>query len=382
MEEQGRDPLRGDPSGCALRMTEGEESFAALRMTEGEAASRGSFGLRPQDDNEGEESFADVQDDSVGASRGSFAALRMTDAPEKPKRKLGSKAPTVIAVVILVVGAGIVAYPTVSDWWNSYHQTRAIATYVAAVQETDPAVLEKMLEDAHEYNTRLVYKPNRYIMNDAEKEEYNSLLNLTGDGIMGYVQVNSVGISYPIYHGMDEAVLQIAIGHLEGSSLPVGGLTTHAVISGHRGLPSAKLFTDLDRVTEGDTFTVTVLNQTIAYEVDQIRIVLPEELSNLEIEAGQDYCTLVTCTPYGVNTHRLLVRGHRVDGLGDIEAVTADAVQIPRYIAIPAVAIPIMFLFLLGWLVSYKVRRPVMNKEQVINEVREVARQRDNGDRS
>ena len=293
------------------------------------------------------------------------------------KRKLSSKAPTAIAVIILVVGAGIVAYPTVSDWWNSYHQTRAIATYVTAVQETDPEQIEKMLADARDYNTRLAGKADRYSMDDEEKAEYESLLNLTGNGVMGYVQVNCIGVSYPIYHGMDESVLQIAIGHLEGTSLPVGGATTHAAISGHRGLPSAKLFTDLDKLVEGDTFTITVLNQTIPYEVDQIRIVLPEDLSNLEIESGKDYVTLITCTPYGINTHRLLVRGHRVDSLIDVEAITADAIQIPRYIAIPAVAIPILFLFLVGLLISYKVRRPAMNKEQVMGQVRQVARQQE-----
>ena len=296
---------------------------------------------------------------------------RETTQTAGAKRKRSSKAPTVIAVIVLVIGAGIVAYPTISDWWNSYHQTRAIATYVTAVQETSPEQIEKMLADAHDYNTRLATKPDRYTMSDADKAEYASLLNLTGDGVMGYVQVNCVGINYPIYHGMEENVLQIAIGHLEGTSLPVGGPTTHAVISGHRGLPSAKLFTDLDRVTEGDTFTVTVLNQTIAYEVDQISVVLPNDLSNLDIAADKDYCTLVTCTPYGVNSHRLLVRGHRVDNLIDVEAITADAIQIPRYIAIPAVAIPILFVFLLAMLISYRLRRPTASNEQAKGQVRE-----------
>ena len=309
-------------------------------------------------------------------AQGQASAQHVVAAPARSVRR-GPRASTIIAVVIFVAGVGVVAYPTVSDWWNSYHQSRAISSYVTAVQETDTAELEKMLADAHDYNARLLQRSNRYVFSEADEAEYAALLNLTGDGIMGYVQINCIGVSYPIYHGLDKAVLQVAIGHIEGTSLPVGGIGTHAAISGHRGLPSAKLFTDLDKLVEGDTFTITVLNQTIPYEVDQIRIVLPENLSDLEIETDKDYVTLITCTPYGVNSHRLLVRGHRVDSLTDIDAITADAIQIPRYIAIPAVAIPILFLFLVGLLISYKVRRPAMNKEQVMGQVRQVARQQE-----
>ena len=229
-------------------------------------------------------------------------------SPQKSKVRKPSIS-TVIAVIVLLAGVGLLVYPTFSDWWNSYHQSRAIATYITAVQETDTEQLEKMLADARAYNERLAADGNRWNMSAAEQAEYESLLDLTGSGVMGVVQINSINVEYPIYHGMDEAVLQIAIGHLEGSSLPVGGPTTHAVITGHRGLPSARLFTDLDKLVEGDTFTITVLNQTVTYEIDQIRIVLPEDLSNLNIEDGKDYCTLVTCTPYGINTHRMLVRG-------------------------------------------------------------------------
>ncbi len=293
----------------------------------------------------------------------------------KPKRKRrGPSISTIIALVILLIGAGIIAYPTFSDWWNSYHQSRAIASYVQAVQETDPAKIEAMLEDAHKYNEKLLTDSNRWQMTDAEKAEYENLLDLTGNGVMGYVQINSINVDYPIYHGMDESVLQIAIGHLEGSSLPVGGESTHAVISGHRGLPSARLFTDIDKLTEGDTFTVTVLDQTVTYEVDQIRIVLPTDLSNLNIDQGADYCTLITCTPYGINTHRLLVRGHRIDNIIDSDVITAEALQIPRYIAIPAVAIPILFLFLVGALIySRTTRRP--NRELIAETLRERVRQ-------
>ena len=289
----------------------------------------------------------------------------------RKKRHRGPSVTTVVAVVILVAGVGIISYPTVSDWWNSYHQSRAIATYVNAVEETDPAMLEAMLAEARAYNERLASKPARYEMTPDEELEYTRLLDLTGNGVMGYVQINSINVDYPIYHGMDESVLQIAIGHLKGTSLPVGGETTHAVISGHRGLPRARLFTDLDRLVEGDTFTVTVLDQTCTYEVDQIRIVLPTDLSDLNIEQGKDYCTLITCTPYGINTHRLLVRGHRVNNILNADVVTSEAVQIPRYIAIPAVGVPILFMFLIGMLVYYRVRRPEFNKEVVTASLRE-----------
>lgn len=296
-------------------------------------------------------------------------------ADGKPKRVIRPPKPsTIIAVLMLLVGLGIIAYPTVADWWNSYHQSRAIATYVNAVQETDPEVIQKMLDDAHEYNERLAQNSGRFNMTEDERKEYESLLDLTGNGVMGYVQVNAINVDYPIYHGMDESVLQIAIGHLEGTSLPVGGETTHAVVSGHRGLPSARLFTDLDKLVEGDTFTVTVLDQTVTYEVDQIRIVLPTDLSNLGIDQGQDYCTLITCTPYGVNTHRLLVRGHRIDNIAGADVVTAEAVQIPRYIAIPAVAVPILFMFLVGMLIYYRVKRPELNKERATNALKEHVR--------
>ncbi len=296
-------------------------------------------------------------------------------ADGKPKRVIRPPKPsTIIAVLMLLVGLGIIAYPTVADWWNSYHQSRAIATYVNAVQETDPEVIQKMLDDAHAYNERLAQNSGRFNMTEDERKEYESLLDLTGNGVMGYVQVNAINVDYPIYHGMDESVLQIAIGHLEGTSLPVGGETTHAVISGHRGLPSARLFTDLDKLVEGDTFTVTVLDQTVTYEVDQIRIVLPTDLSNLGIDQGQDYCTLITCTPYGVNTHRLLVRGHRIDNIAGADVVTAEAVQIPRYIAIPAVAVPILFMFLVGMLIYYRVKRPELNKERATNALKEHVR--------
>ncbi len=293
-------------------------------------------------------------------------------APDAPRRP---DVVTLILVAMLIVGLGIIAYPTFSDWWNSYHQTRAIAVYAAAVEEADPKELEKMLADAHAYNKRLLTKANRYELSDEEKKEYQSILDLTGTGVIGYVTVQRLGINYPIYHGIEEKVLQIAIGHLPGTSMPVGGETTHAVVTGHRGLPRAKLFTNLDQMVEGDTFTITVLNQTLTYEVDQIRIVNPEDLTELEIKQGGDYCTLFTCTPYGINTHRMLVRGHRVSGVSDLKPIPADAVQIPSYVAVPAAALPLLFIYLASALVYYQFKRKAYDKENVMRELEALKRE-------
>ena len=279
---------------------------------------------------------------------------------------------TVLMLSLLLVGSAVIVYPTFSDWWNSYHQYRAISDYVRMVEDTDDDTIKAMLEEAHRYNVRLVSNANRYEMSDAELEEYRSVLNPTGSGIMGYVQVPKIGISYPIYHGVEENILQTSIGHLEGTSLPVGGPSTHAAVTGHRGLPSAKLFSDLDKLREGDLFTVTVLTQTIAYEVDQIRIVEPKDMAALSIVKDEDYMTLVTCTPYGVNTHRLLVRGHRTDGLSGKKAVPAEAVQIPNYIAVPAVGIPMLFTYLAVTLLADRgsLRRHKVDREKALQELR------------
>ena len=348
----------------------GGETGAVDAVGTASARAEGAEILRfAQDDNGGQDDNRAAQGDNSAPSEAVEA-----EAPKQAitRRRMPKPRPsTVIAVVILAAGVGLLAYPTFSDWWNSYHQSRAIASFVQAVQETDPAVLERMMNDARAYNERLLADNDRWHMTEAELEEYNSLLDLTGNGVMGYVQISSINVDYPIYHGMDEAVLQIAIGHLEGTSLPVGGANTHTALSGHRGLPSARLFTDLDKLREGDTFTITILNETFTYEIDQIRIVLPEDLSNLNIEAGQDYATLITCTPYGINTHRMLVRGHRIENIEDADAITADALQIPRYIAIPAVAVPLLFLFLVGLLVYYRIRRPEIDQELVVEAIKE-----------
>ena len=252
-----------------------------------------------------------------------------------------------ILIGIVLLGLGLIAYPGFADWWNSFHQSRAVASYAESVANLDANKYSEMLADAEAYNAELAKIGAQWIMTDEQMAEYNRQLAVTDSGIMGYIDIPKIRVTLPIYHGTDETILQIAIGHIAGTSLPVGGASTHCVVSGHRGLPSARLFTDIDKLVEGDTFTMTVLNRTVTYEVDQIRIVEPTDLSNLQIEEGKDFCTLVTCTPYGINTHRLLVRGHRVANANGEANVIADALQIePVYVA-PVVAAPMLIILLI-----------------------------------
>lgn len=265
---------------------------------------------------------------------------------------------TIILILVFLTGLSLLLYPTVSDYWNSTRQSRAIVDYTQKVSDIDQALYDQTWADAQAYNRTLPEKEDRYTLSEAEQAEYDSLLNISGNGIMGYIEIPSIQCSLPICHGTDEAVLHSAIGHIEGTSLPVGGAGTHCVLSGHRGLPSARLFTDLDQLEEGDLFLLRVLDETLTYEVDQILIVLPTEMAALAIEEGEDYCTLVTCTPYGVNSHRLLVRGHRVENQADASSirVTADAMQIEPVIVAPLVAAP-MLLALLAWLILSDFKR-------------------------
>lgn len=265
---------------------------------------------------------------------------------------------TLILVVVFVIGLCLLLYPTFSDYWNSFHQSRAIANYAAEVADIDDEDYKTIWDDAVAYNKTLPQRSYRWKLSEEEEQEYESLLNIDGDGMMGYIEIPEIKGSLPIYHGTDEAVLQIAIGHIEGSSLPVGGESTHCVLSGHRGLPSAKLFSNLDRLEEGDTFIIRILDEMLTYEVDQIRIVEPDDLSDLEIVQGQDLCTLVTCTPYGVNTHRLLVRGHRIPNQNtDSARVTADAIQIEPIMVAPVIAAPILLILLICLLVSTRKKK-------------------------
>ena len=266
---------------------------------------------------------------------------------------------TLFLILILLAGLSLLLYPSLSDYWNSFHQTKAIASYSEEVANLDEMQYEKMWEAAKAYNQVLAESDNFFLLTDEQKEKYEELLNVSGSGIMGYIEIPSIDCSLPVYHGTDDAVLQIAVGHLDWTSLPVGGASTHCVISGHRGLPSAKLFTSLDKLTEGDIFMLRVLDEVLTYEVDQILIVEPQDISALRIVEGQDYCTLVTCTPYGINTHRLLVRGHRIENIEAAKTVriTADAIQIEPLLVAPVVAIPILLILLIGLLIPRKTKR-------------------------
>lgn len=254
-------------------------------------------------------------------------------------RWLRTHVPEVLLSCALLVGIGMMLYPSVSDWWNSMHQSRAIATYQQAVSDNSADANQRMWDEAVAYNQSLPRDGGRFTLTDEERARYERTLDVTGTGIMGYVEIPKISVSLPIYHGTDDTVLQIAVGHIPGSSLPVGGEGTHCVVSGHRGLPSARLFTDIDQLREGDVFMLHVLGKTLTYQVDQIRVVLPDELDDLAIDDGLDLCTLVTCTPYGVNTHRLLVRGHRVPN--QVAAIAdGDAVQVsPALVALALTAL-------------------------------------------
>ena len=241
------------------------------------------------------------------------------------KKKKGNFT-TLLLILVLLAGLSLLLYPSVSDYWNSFHQTRAIATYAEEVANLNQDQYDEIWAATKAYNASLAERDNAYLLSDAQKEKYARLLDISGLGIMGYIEIPEIDVS-----------------------LPVGGESTHCVLSGHRGLPSAKLFTNLDKLREGDIFLLRILDEVLTYEVDQILIVEPQEVGALQIVEGQDYCTLVTCTPYGINTHRLLVRGHRIDNVEEAKTVrvTADAVQIEPLLVAPIVAIPILLLLLI-----------------------------------
>ncbi|OZG59134.1 sortase [Bifidobacterium tissieri] len=249
--------------------------------------------------------------------------------------------------MVLVVGLTLLAYPTVADWWNRMHQSRAVATYIEQTEDLSKTERKRMLDAAHAYNTKLPTTADRWMLTKEQKVEYESLLDVSGTGVMGYVTIPKLKVRFPVYHGTDESVLQIAIGHLEGSSLPVGGAATHAVVSGHTGLPSAKLLTGLDTLEKGDTFAFHVLGETYTYQVDKISVVLPNQFDNLAIEDGKDYATVITCTPYGVNTHRLLVRGHRIPNPVEPDATDYDSPVRMLTIGIVSVSVVVLVIGIL-----------------------------------
>ena len=282
--------------------------------------------------------------------------------PEKRENGMKKHLSTLLLVAVFLLGVCILLYPTASDYWNSLHQTRAIGAYEDALAGMTRRDYDAAFQQAEDYNRALAAL-------DAPMSEYQSLsdagmdyeeiLNINGVGIMGYIDIDAIGVELPIYHGTSPDVLNVAVGHLEGSSLPIGGEGSHCVLSAHRGLPSARLFTDLDQLQEGDTFTITVLDRLLTYEIDQILIVEPEQVDALAITPGEDYCTLVTCTPYGINTHRLLVRGKRVENAREKAHVyvPADMVQIDPLVVTPAVAASMLAILLVFLLVRYRKRR-------------------------
>lgn len=256
---------------------------------------------------------------------------------------------TILLFLLLAAGLSLLLYPTVSNAWNARRQTRAIADYAGQVAALDADEAARMREEAETYNRSLLARETGFALSEERQADYDALLNVSGTGVMGYLEIPEIGVSLPVYHGTDDGVLQTAVGHLEWSSLPVGGKGTHCVLSGHRGLPSAKLFTNLDQLSEGDRFYLRVLGEVLTYEVDSIRIVLPQETELLAIDPEEDYCTLVTCTPYGVNTHRLLVRGRRTENPAEARTVrvTADALRVDPFAA-AAVAFPLLLLPMLA----------------------------------
>lgn len=270
-------------------------------------------------------------------------------------KTLKKNLPTILLLVIFAVGLILLCYPTFANWWNQNLSSHSIASYSEAVEQMDQDTYSKLLEDAQLYNSELIEDAGRFTPSEEDHLRYEGLLSVDDSNVMGSVNIPSAKITLPIYHGTTEEVLAAGAGHLEGSSLPIGGMGTHTVITGHRGLPSAKLFTDLDQVVEGDYVILKVLNETLTYQIDTIRIVLPEEVESLNIDPEHDLCTLVTCTPYGVNTHRMLLTGHRVENLKEWTAV-ADAHQVDTKMVALFIAIPILILLFIVLMVRN--RRP------------------------
>ena len=281
-------------------------------------------------------------------------------------RKKSGKSTTILLVLLLLVGLSVMLYPTISDWWNSKTQSRAVATYQKAANNLSDKENEEILSRARKYNEEIAKLARPFVDYDQVKG-YEDILDITGTGVMGYISIPTIRVELPIYHGTSDGVLNVAVGHLQGSSLPVGGADTHSVISAHRGLPSAKLFSDLDKLAEGDEFTITVLKEVYTYEVEAVYIVLPNEMDKLNIIPGEDHVTLTTCTPYGVNSHRLLVRAKRVETADDTKSaskITADAVQLDSLVVVPFVAIPLFVVLLVWWFVDSK-RKKISHDELV-----------------
>ncbi len=266
-----------------------------------------------------------------------------------------SRFSSIILVIVFIIGLCLVLYPSIADYWNQRVQSRAIVDYEAALKNMSKEDYSAYFAEADEYNARLRAIEFPFMYFD-QVEGYNDILNVSGTGIIGYLDIEKIGVQLPVYHGTSKSVLNSASGHLEGSSLPCGGESTHSAISAHRGLPSAKLFSDLDKLEIGDTFVITVLDRVLTYEVDQVLRVLPNEVDSLYVTPGEDHCTLVTCTPYGINTHRLLVRGTRIETITEKPPiyVSNEAYRIDPIIVTPAVALPMLVILLIFLLIKYR----------------------------
>ena len=271
---------------------------------------------------------------------------------------------TVIFLTLgFLVGICILLYPAFSDFWNSRTQSRAITNYEAVLKNMEPEDYTAMFEKAYAYNQAL-YETDYPLRDFHQVPGYYDTLRITDNDMIGYLKIDRIGVELPICHGTSDEVLSKGVGHLEGSSLPVGGPNTHCVLSAHRGLPSAKLFTDLDRLEKGDTFRIVILDQVLTYQVDYIKVIEPTDISDLQIIEGGDYCTLFTCTPYGINTHRLLVRGVRIETIEEkpVIYVSNEAFRIEPLLVTPAVAAPMLLVLLIHLLVKY--REPPKNTQQ------------------
>jgi len=279
---------------------------------------------------------------------------------------------TIGLVIMLIIGMSLLLYPSLSNYWNSRVQSKALAGYLDEIAIMDEEKYEEVWNAAIDYNKALLERENQYVLPQQMQDAYNTVLNVGGTGIMGYIDIPTINVDLPLYHGTSENVLQVAIGHLNWTSIPTGGESTHCVVSGHRGLPSARLFTDLDKLVVGDYFMLHVLDETMTYEVDQIRIVTPSEAEELLIQEGKDLCTLVTCTPYGINSHRMLVRGHRVENLADAKdiRITADAMVVEKLLVMPFVLLPILLVMLVFLLITTRKPKASVTVQSTISDTR------------
>lgn len=283
-----------------------------------------------------------------------------------------NKLSNILLIIVFFAGLSLLLYPSVSNYWNSLHTSRVVSAYSDEIRKMDRETYDDIWKSAVEYNRSLLERQNSYVLDDEQRESYNKQLNITGAGVMGQIEIPMINCTLPIYHSTDENVLQVGVGHIEWTSLPVGGESSHCALSGHTGLPSAQLFTKLNKLIVGDTFVLRILDEILTYEVDLISIVDPDDVAGLQIQEGRDYCTLVTCTPYGLNTHRLLVRGHRIENTSESMTIRiiSDAIRVEPMIVAPIASVPMLIvLFALLFLTGKRKSRRLI-KEQFIKSIR------------